>query len=461
MKKNKAFQTREAKLPVKERLAGFSETALGYTDEEALLEAGRCLLCKKPACVSGCPVEIDIPGFIGRLNEKDFSGSARILREKNSLPAVCGRVCPQENQCEKNCILSGRMEPVGIGKLERYVADKFEAVLPELPAVRRKKAAVIGSGPAGLTCAGDLARAGLQVTLFESLSSPGGVLLYGIPEFRLPKSVIKKEIEYIKNLGVKIICNFVIGLTKTIDDLRQEGFGAFFVGTGAGLPWFLGIPGENLNGVYTANEYLTRVNMMNARFFPSYDTPVKAGKNVIVVGAGNVAVDAARVAMRMGAQKVSILYRRSMEEIPARKEEVWNAREEGIEFVLLAAPKIIYGDSSGRVNGMACLRNELQEADSSGRRKPAAIIGSEFTLPCDSVIIAIGQHPNPLLVRTLPGLRLDAVGAIKTDKDGSTSLPDVFAGGDISTGSATVIEAMGAGKRAARSMIRLLDMPAS
>ena len=456
MKNNSACQIRSAKIPPAERLAGFSEASLGYTEEEALSEAGRCLLCRNPSCVSGCPVGINIPGFIEKLRKKDYLASAEILRDKNSLPAVCGRVCPQENQCEKSCILTGKMEPVGIGKLERFIADYSDPVIPPLPPRQDKKVAVIGSGPAGLTCAGDLARAGLDVTLFESLSSPGGVLLYGIPEFRLPKRVIRKEIEYIRGLGVKIVCNFIIGLTKTLDDLRREGYKAFFIGTGAGLPWFLDIPGENLNGVYTANEYLTRVNMMNARYFPEYDTPVRAGKSVIVVGAGNVAVDAARVARRLGAGKVSILYRRGMEEIPARKEEVENAQEEGIEFVLLSAPKRIFGDSSGNVSGMECKKTGLGAPDATGRRRPVILENSGFSLSCDGVIIAIGQHPNPLLIRTLPGIELDDEGAIKTDyNDGSTSIPDVFAGGDISTGSATVIEAMGAGKRAARSIIEL------
>ncbi len=454
----------------KERIKNFDEVALGYTEKEALNEASRCLICKKPLCVSGCPVEIDIPGFIKAIRERKFDEAAKVLKEKNSLPAVCGRVCPQEDQCEKMCVLGKKGKAIDIGTLERFVADweigNRLAVSGERLAVPehrkpqtadRIKVAIIGSGPAGLTCAADLAKMGYDATIFESLHKPGGVLVYGIPNFRLPKNIIDIEVDYIKSLGVNLKVNMVIGKSVSIDGLREMGFKAFFIGTGAGLPYFLGIEGEILNGVYSANEFLTRINLMKAYLFPQYDTPVKIGNKVAVIGAGNVAMDSARCARRLGAEEVIIVYRRTEFEMPARAAEIEHAKEEGIKFELLTNPIRIFGDSDGWVKGMECLRNSLGEPDSSGRRRPLPIKDSEFRMDVDTVVCAIGQGPNPLLLSTIKDLELTKKKNIDADHaTGVTSVKDIFAGGDIVTGAATVIEAMGAGKRAARSIDRYL-----
>jgi len=444
---------------VKDRIKNFEEVALGCTEEEAVKEAARCLNCKKPLCVSGCPVEINIPGFIIAIKDKKFDDAIRILREKNSLPAVCGRVCPQEDQCEKMCILGKKQKAINIGALERFAADweinhaKGKIKKASTPKPTGQKVAVVGSGPAGLTCAADLAKMGYAVTIFESLHKPGGVLVYGIPNFRLPKTIIDIEVDYIKNLGVKLDYNMVIGKSITIDKLREKGFKAFFVGTGAGLPYFLGIDGEDYNGVYSANEFLTRINLMKAYLFPEYDTPVVTGKKVAVIGAGNVAIDSARCAKRLGAQEVTIVYRRTEAEMPARADEIEHAKEEGIKFDLLVSPIKIFGDDNGWVTGMECLKNSLGEPDASGRRRPVPVEGSNFHLDVDTVVCAIGQGPNPLLLSTIKDLKLTKKKNIDADHNtGVTSLSDIFAGGDIVTGAATVIEAMGAGKRAARSM---------
>ncbi len=457
------------KMPVqnaKERIKNFSSVALGYSEEQAILEAKRCIQCKKPACIEGCPVEIDIPGFIKKIAEKDFPGAIKILKDKNNLPAICGRVCPQETQCEIKCVLAKKGEPVAIGRLERFAADwemqnspKSE-VSPKFfgDKLRPKsdngiKIAVVGSGPAGLTCAADLAKMGYEVDIFESLHETGGVLMYGIPEFRLPKEIVKTEIDYIKSLGVNIRTNVLIGKTKTVQELFDEGYKAIFVGTGAGLPQFLGIPGENLNRIYSANEFLTRANLMKAYKFPEYDTPIDIGKRVAVIGAGNVAMDAARVSLRLGADEVIIVYRRTEKEMPARLEEIENAKEEGVKFYLLTAPIRFIGDENNNVIGMECLKMELGEPDASGRRRPVPIKNSEFKLDIDTVVMAIGQSPNPLLPKTVQGLQVGKHGNIITDeKTGATSIPGIFAGGDIATGASTVIEAMGAGKRAARAI---------
>ncbi len=441
----------------KVRSKNFDEVALGYTEEQALAEASRCLNCKKPLCVQGCPVEIDIPGFIMKIKEKDFLGAAAKIKEKNSLPAVCGRVCPQENQCEKHCILGKKGEPVAIGALERFAADR-EAAAPEKPIPPIKKinckAAIIGAGPAGLTCAADLALQGFDVTIFESLHEPGGVLQYGIPQFRLPKDIVTREVDYIKKLGVEIKTSVLVGQTVTVQELVEQGYDTVFIGTGAGLPYFLNIPGENLNGVYSANEFLTRVNLMKAYRFPEYDTPVRIGERVAVIGGGNVAMDAARTSLRLGAKEVYIVYRRSRAELPARHEEIENAEEEGIIFKLLHNPSRIIGNDQGEVVALECIRMELGEPDASGRRKPIPIPDSEFQFPVDNVIVAIGQGPNPILLRTTPGLKLNKWGYIETDPETlATSLPGVYAGGDIVTGAATVIAAMGAGKKAAKQMV--------
>ena len=441
-----------------ERIKNFSSVALGYSEEQAVLEAKRCIQCKKPACIEGCPVEIDIPGFIKKIAEKNFSEAIKILKNKNNLPAICGRVCPQETQCEIKCVLAKKGEPVAIGRLERFAADwemensaKSEVRSPK--SNNGTKIAVAGSGPAGLTCAADLAKMGYDVTIFESLHETGGVLMYGIPEFRLPKKIVKTEIDYIKSLGVNIKTNVLIGKTKTVQELFDEGYKAIFVGTGAGLPQFLGIPGENLNRIYSANEFLTRVNLMKAYKFPEYDTPIDIGKRVAVIGAGNVAMDAARVSLRLGADEVLIVYRRTEKEMPARLEEIEHAKEEGVKLHLLTAPVRFIGDENNNVTGMECLKMELGEPDSSGRRRPVPIKNSEFKFDVDTVVMAIGQSPNPLLPKTVPGLQVGKHGNIITDeKTGATSIPGIFAGGDIATGASTVIEAMGAGKRAARAI---------
>ncbi|OIQ08361.1 NADPH-dependent glutamate synthase [Neomoorella thermoacetica] len=441
----------------RERIHNFNEVAQGYTREMALAEAQRCLQCKKAPCRQGCPVEVDIPAFIARLKEQDFDGAIAKIKEKNNLPAICGRVCPQENQCEKFCTLGKKHEPVAIGRLERFLADyqlaKGETASSEKAPPSGYKVAVIGSGPAGLTAAADLARMGHQVTVFEALHVPGGVLMYGIPEFRLPKRIVQQEIDTIRRLGVEIRTNAVVGKLTTVDELLENGYDAVFIGTGAGLPHFMGIPGENLLGVYSANEFLTRTNLMKAYLFPRYATPIKVGKRVAVIGAGNVAMDAARTALRLGAEESYIVYRRSAAEMPARKEEVEHAEEEGVQFRLLTSPVRIHGNDQGVVTGMTCQRFKLGEPDASGRRRPVPIPGSEYDMAVDTVVIAIGQGPNPLVLRTTPGLKLTSKGTIAADEaTGATSRKGVFAGGDIVTGAATVILAMGAGKAAARAI---------
>jgi len=440
-----------------ERIHNFNEVPYGFTPEEAQAEAGRCLQCKNAPCMKGCPVEVDIPGFIELIKEGDFSGAAGKLKETNSLPAICGRVCPQEDQCEEVCVLGIKGEPVAVGTLERFAADwemEYPSDSPAPPEVQEKaKVAVIGAGPAGLTAAADLARAGYRVTIFEALHQPGGVLTYGIPEFRLPKEIVNLEVKNVTGMGVDLQLDQVVGSTITIDDLFNDGFQAIFIGTGAGLPRFMGISGENLNGVYSANEYLTRVNLMKAYLFPEYDTPVIKGKKVCVIGGGNVAMDSARTALRMGADEVTIVYRRTRKEAPARVEEVQHAGEEGVIFKFLTLPLRYLDNGSGWVDGMECQEMKLGEPDESGRRRPLPIEGSEFMIECDLVVVAIGNSPNPLLPRATPGLKLGRKGNIEIDPEtGATSLPGIFAGGDIATGAATVIEAMGAGKRAARGI---------
>ncbi len=446
-----------------ERVKNFQEVALGYTEEDALAEAKRCLECAKPLCRQGCPVNVDIPGFIKLVQEGDFLAAAALIKEYNSLPAICGRVCPQEDQCEKHCIVGKKADPVGIGRLERFVADyvrqKQENAPPNRVQPRMPKVAVIGAGPAGLAAAGELAKKGYRVTIFEALHEPGGVLMYGIPEFRLPKDIVRAEIDYLRKIGVNIVVNAVVGQTFTIDGLFEaEGFKAVFIGSGAGLPHFLGIPGENLNGVYSANEFLTRANLMKAYDFPHYRTPLFTGERVAVVGGGNVAMDAARTARRLGAKQVYVIYRRSEAEMPARREEAAHAREEQISFCLLASPVAILGNAQGWVEGIKCVRMKLEEPDAGGRRRPVAIPHSEFILAVNSVIVAIGQGPNPLIPRSTPGLGLTKNGNILiSDAQGETSRPGVFAGGDIVTGAATVIQAMGAGKKAARAIHEYLQ----
>ncbi|WP_131918544.1 NADPH-dependent glutamate synthase [Heliophilum fasciatum] len=440
------------------RRHNFDEVALGYTEEQAVTEATRCIQCKNPRCKAGCPVEVLIPEFIQAVAERNFAEAARLLKERNALPAICGRVCPQETQCEEKCILGIKGEPVAIGRLERFVAD-WEMAQPEVkseaPAAAPKtgyKMAVIGAGPAGLTCAADLAKLGHDVTLFEALHVAGGVLMYGIPEFRLPKAIVAKEIGLLQELGVDIQVNMVAGKTILVRELLQKGYDAVFLGTGAGLPRFMGIPGENLCGVFSANEFLTRTNLMCGYQFPRLNTPVSVGRRVAILGAGNVAMDAARTALRLGAEEVTIVYRRSAKEMPARAEEIEHAHEEGVKFQLLTNPVEIVGDENGWVQSMTCLRYELGEPDASGRRSPVPIPGSEFTIDVDTVIVAIGTDPNPLVTKTTPGLDLNRRGNIVADDDGCTSVPGVFAGGDIVTGAATVILAMGAGKKAAQAM---------
>lgn len=440
-----------------ERRQNFFEVALGYDQDTAKAEAIRCLQCKTAPCRKGCPVDVNIPAFIKYIREGQFNEAITEIKTKNSLPAVCGRVCPQEDQCEKHCVLGKKGEPVGIGRLERFAAD-YNQHRPIQGAVLKAgeplgKVAIIGAGPASLTAAGDLARLGYRVSVFEALHAPGGVLIYGIPEFRLPKEIVRNEIESLKRMGVDIIVNAVIGKTFTVDELlSEEGYDAVFIGTGAGLPHFLGIPGENLNGVYSANEFLTRVNLMKAYQFPKAGTPVHVGDKVAVVGAGNVAMDAARTALRLGAHSVSIVYRRSEEEMPARHEELEHAKEEGVEFRVLTNPIRILGTDTGWVTGMECSKMELGEADASGRRKPVPVPDSKFILEADTVIMAIGQGPNPLVQQTTPGLSVDKRGNIVADENGKTTKEGIFAGGDIVTGAATVILAMGAGKKAADSI---------
>ncbi len=436
------------------RNKNFEEVALGYTAEMAVEEAQRCIQCKTKPCVSGCPVNVRIPEFIAKIAAEDFSGAYDELYQTNSLPAVCGRVCPQETQCEGKCVRGIKGEPVGIGRLERFAADwymlhgKGEIVRPES---NGHKVAVVGAGPAGLTCAGDLAKMGYDVTIFEALQTPGGVLVYGIPEFRLPKEIVAKEVGKLADAGVDIQTNMVIGRVQSLDELLEEGYEAVFIGSGAGLPNFMNIPGENLLGVYSANEYLTRVNLMKA-YKEGYDTPIAKSHKVAVVGGGNVAMDAARCAKRMGAEEVYIVYRRSEAEIPARAEEVHHAKEEGIVFKLLNNPVRILGDEKGRVNGIECIVMELGEPDSSGRRRPVPKENSNFVIDVDTVIMSIGTSPNPLIHSTTPGLETNKWGCLIADESGATTKPGVFAGGDAVTGAATVILAMGAGKTAAQSM---------
>ena len=450
------------------RARNFHEVATGYTEEIAVDEALRCLGCKNMPCVGGCPVNIRIPEFIAKVKEGDFEGAYQIISKTSSLPAVCGRVCPQETQCESRCVRGIKGEPVGIGRLERFVADWHNAHsdnIPETAPKNGRKVAVVGSGPSGLTCAGDLAKAGYDVTVFEALHTAGGVLVYGIPEFRLPKDIVKKEVDNLKKMSVSLMTNVVIGKTLTVDELFSMGYEAVFIGSGAGLPNFMGIPGESLKGVYSANEFLTRSNLMKA-YKDNPDTPIMKGGRVAVVGGGNVAMDAARTALRLGAEKVYIVYRRSMDELPARREEVEHAEEEGIEFRLLCNPTEILGyenpedrrdPRNGFVTGMRCIRMELGEPDERGRRRPVEIAGSEFVLDVDTVIMSIGTSPNPLIKSTTAGLEVNSRGGIIVTEEGATTKEGVFAGGDAVTGAATVISAMGAGKIAAKAICDYLS----
>jgi glutamate synthase (NADPH/NADH) small chain len=452
-------KTRE-KMPEQEpklRIQNFGEVALGYTRENALREASRCLGCKKPACVEGCPVNVQIPQFVGKMKEGDFEGAIRAIKKTNALPAICGRVCPQESQCESKCVLGKKGEPVAVGRLERFAADyelaQGEVSVPKKAEATGKRVAVVGAGPSGLTVAGELAKMGHDVTIFEALHKAGGVLVYGIPEFRLPKAIVQREVDYVQKLGVKIKTNTIVGQTASVDELFADGFDAIFVGTGAGLPYFMNIPGENLNGVYSANEFLTRANLMKAYLFPEYDTPIRTAANVAVVGGGNVAMDSARVAKRLGAKNVYLIYRRSRAEMPARAEEAHHAEEEGIDFRLLTNPVRIIGDDKMWVTGIECIKMDLGEPDASGRRRPVERAGSEHVIPVEVVIMAIGQGPNPILTHSTEGLSLRRSGNIEADPEtGKTSRKGVFAGGDIVTGAATVILAMGAGRKAAKAI---------
>ena len=447
----------------KVRGRNFSEVALGYAPEVAVEEALRCLQCKKPTCVEGCPVQVRIPEFILALRDGDMWGAVEALKDKNNLPAICGRVCPQETQCEEKCVLGKKFEPVAVGRLERYVADweiQQGVRQPALPAANGKKVAVIGAGPAGLTCAGDLAKMGYQVTIFEALHAPGGVLSYGIPEFRLPKSIVATEVKYVQSLGVGLKLNSVVGKLHTLDEMLADGSDAIFLGTGAGLPMFMNIPGENLNGVYSANEFLTRTNLMKAYLFPEYDTPIMIGKRVAVVGAGNVAMDSARCALRLGADEVHVVYRRTKAEAPARAEELANAEEEGIQFYYLTSPIEVLGTDKGWVRGIKLQRQQLGEPDASGRPRPVPIPGSEYEMPVDLVIMALGTRPNPMVFTDTPDLERTKHGTVVANEAvGRTKKPRVWAGGDIVTGAATVISAMGAGKRAAADIDAYLKNP--
>jgi glutamate synthase (NADPH/NADH) small chain len=441
----------------------FNEVALGYSLEQAQEEASRCILCPRRPCVGGCPVEIDIPGFIQAIRDGDMPEAVRILKNKNALPGICGRVCPQETQCEVVCVLDKKGAPIAIGRLERFVADWERANMPSAnsspvsPRPTGKRVAVVGSGPAGLTAAADLAKLGHSVTIFEALHVAGGVLMYGIPEFRLPEEIVQAEVDYVASLGVKIELDSVVGKLMTIDELLGNGYDAVFLGTGAGLPMFMNIPGENLNGIYSANEFLTRVNLMKAYQFSEYDTPVKVGKRVAVIGGGNVAMDSARCALRLGADEVYIVYRRSEAEMSARREEVENAQEEGIQFKLLTNPKQFLGDEQNQVVGMECYEMELGEPDESGRRRPVVKAGSEFVIEVDVVVVALGTTPNPLIAQTTHGLETTRRGTVVADEEvGKTMKGKVWAGGDIVTGAATVISAMGAGKHAAADINKYL-----
>jgi len=439
------------------RAKNFKEVPFGYTPEIAMAEADRCLFCKKPKCVEGCPVGIDIPGFILHIRDGNFQGAIDVLKQDNALPAICGRVCPQEEQCEELCILGKKKEPVAIGRLERFAADwereNHKIKVPVVPAPTGKKAAIIGSGPAGVTVAGELAKLGHSVTVFEALHKPGGVLMYGIPEFRLPKDIVQKEIDYVKSMGVEFVMDAVMGNLYTVEELMtEEGFDSVFIATGAGLPYFLNIPGENLIGVFSANEFLTRANLMKAYDFPRFDTPISPGKSAVVIGGGNVAMDSARTALRLGAD-VTLVYRRAREQMPARDEEIHHAEEEGIDFKLLCTPIRVNGTDDGHVKSITCLRMELGEPDDSGRRRPVPVEGSDFDIETETVIVSIGNGANPLLTQATPGLDLNKWGNIIADDDScKTSLEGVYAGGDIVLGAATVILAMGAGKTAAKSM---------
>ena len=443
--------------PSKERIKNFYEVPLGYTPEQAIEEARRCIQCKNPICVGGCPVGIDIPWFIRLIAEGKFVEAARKLKETNGLPAVCGRVCPQEDQCEKLCIIGKKNEPVSIGRLEKFAADyereHGEVTIPVMPSATGKKVAVVGSGPAGLAAAGDLIKMGHKVTVFEALHKAGGVLVYGIPEFRLPKKIVDAEVSYLERMGVTIEYNSVVGKLDTIDELFADGYDAVFIGSGAGLPYFMNIPGENLIGVYSANEFLTRLNLMRAYEFPEYDTPVLNGDNVVVIGGGNTAMDAARTAIRLCPEEVSIVYRRSREELPARVEEVHHAEEEGLNFKLLTNPVRFIGDKEGRLKSIECVQMELGEPDDSGRRRPVVIEGSEFEIPCDVAVISIGNGANPLIPQTTPDLKLNKWGNVTVDAETGRANPKgVFAGGDIVRGGSTVILAMGDGRKAAASI---------
>jgi len=445
------------------RARNFLEVPTGYTVRMAQEEAARCLQCRKPACVAGCPVEVDIPGFINLITEGDLTGAIRNLWAKNALPAVCGRVCPQEIQCEGLCIVGKKNEPVAIGNLERFCADwERENGTGELPPVQAstgKKVAVVGSGPSGLTVAGDLIVKGHDVTILEAFHKPGGVLVYGIPEFRLPKAIVAQEVNFLERLGVKVECNAVVGRTVSIDELFEQGYDAVYVGVGAGLPRFMKIPGENYVGILSANEYLTRANLMKAYEFPKVDTPIPLGKKVVVLGAGNVAMDAARTAMRLGAEEVKIVYRRSREEMPARLAEIHHAEEEGIELFLLTNPTKYLGNEKGRLTGMVCLKMELGEPDESGRRSPVPIEGSEFEIECDLCVVAVGSGANPLLTSETPDMQLNQWGYVIAEQEtGKTTKRGVWAGGDIVTGAATVILAMGAGREAANSIDKYLKL---
>lgn len=448
----------------KKRGRNYNEVALGYSLEQAKEEASRCIQCKKRNCVAGCPVEVDIPDFIQAIREGDMPEAVRVLKSKNALPGICGRVCPQESQCESTCTLAKKGAPIAIGRLERFVADwernnkpAKDSAPPARPKPSGKKVAVVGSGPAGLTAAADLARLGHGVTIFEALHVAGGVLMYGIPEFRLPKEIVQNEVDFVASLGVEIKLDSVVGKLATLDEVLSSGYDAVFLGTGAGLPMFLNIEGENLNGIYSANEFLTRVNLMKAYRFPEYDTPVKVGKRVAVIGGGNVAMDSARCALRLGADDVYIIYRRSEVELPARREEVENAQEEGIQFKLLTNPKRFLGNDKNWVTGAECYEMELGEPDESGRRRPVVKKGSEFVIDLDEVIVALGTSPNPLISSTTPGLDTTRWGTVIADEEtGKTVKDKVWAGGDIVTGSATVISAMGAGKRAAADIDKYL-----
>ena len=444
------------------RKRNFEEVPTGYTVAMAQEEAARCLQCKKPGCVEGCPVGVDIPGFIDLINQGDITGAIRHVWTQNALPAVCGRVCPQEIQCEGKCIVGKRGEPVAIGNLERFVADwereQGTGALPPQAPPNGKKVAVVGSGPSGLTVAGDLIQKGYDVTIFEAFHKPGGVLVYGIPEFRLPKAIVAQEVHFLERLGVKVEVNAVVGRTVSLDELFDEGFEAIYLGVGAGLPRFMNLPGENLIGILSANEYLTRANLMKASRYPDVDTPIPKGKKVVVLGAGNVAMDSARTAMRLGAENVKIVYRRSRDEMPARAAEIHHAEEEGIEFFLLTNPTEFLGNEKGRLTGMTCLKMELGEPDDSGRRRPVAINGSEFHMETDLVIVAVGSGANPLLTQSTPDMKLNQWGYIEADPEtGKTTKKGVWAGGDIVTGAATVILAMGAGRKAADSIHQYLS----